>query len=39
VVGHRKFAGPLPVGRLGVMVPYHLGQALLILGVALASGR
>jgi uncharacterized membrane protein YhhN len=39
VLGHRKFAGPLPVGRLGVMVPYHLGQALLILGVALASGR
>lgn len=39
VLGHRKFAGPLPFGRLGVMVPYHLGQALLILGVALASGR
>jgi uncharacterized membrane protein YhhN len=37
VLGHRKFAGPLPMGRLGVMVPYHLGQALLILGVALAS--
>ena len=36
VLGHRMFAGPLPLGRLGVMVPYHLGQALLILGVALA---
>jgi uncharacterized membrane protein YhhN len=36
VLGHRRFAGPLPVGRLGVMVPYHVGQALLILGVALA---
>lgn len=36
VLGHTRFAGPLPGGRLAVMVPYHLGQALLILGVALA---
>ncbi|HWL43469.1 MAG TPA: lysoplasmalogenase [Ilumatobacter sp.] len=36
VLGHTKFAGPLPGGRLAVMVPYHLGQALLIVGVALA---
>jgi uncharacterized membrane protein YhhN len=36
VLGHRTFAGPLRVGRLGVMVPYHAGQALLIVGVALA---
>src|SRR5690606_13042335 len=36
VLGHTRFAGPLPGGRLAVMVPYHLGQTLLILGVALA---
>lgn len=36
VLGHTRFAGPLPGGRLAVMVPYHVGQALLILGVALA---
>lgn len=36
VLGHTRFAGPLPGGRLAVMVPYHLGQALLILGIALA---
>lgn len=34
VLGHRRFAGPLPGGRLAVMVPYHVGQALLIVGVA-----
>lgn len=36
VLGHTRFAGPLPGRRLAVMVPYHLGQALLVLGVALA---
>lgn len=36
VLGHRRFVGPLPGGRLGVMVPYHVGQALLILGLAAA---
>ena len=34
VLGYRRFVGPLRVGRLGVMVPYHVGQALLILGLA-----
>ena len=34
VLGHRRFAGPLPGGRLAVMVPYHVGQALLIVGLA-----
>ncbi|MFP5488122.1 MAG: lysoplasmalogenase [Acidimicrobiia bacterium] len=34
VLGHRRFAGPLPGGRLAVMVPYHLGQALLLIGLA-----
>ena len=34
VLGHRRFAGPLPGGRLAIMVPYHVGQAVLILGLA-----
>lgn len=34
VIGHRRFAGPVPGGRLAVMVPYHVGQALLIIGLA-----
>jgi len=34
ILGHRRFAGPLPGGRLAIMVPYHVGQALLILGIA-----
>lgn len=37
VLGHRRFAGPLPGGRLAVMVPYHVGQALLIVGLAAAT--
>ena len=37
VLGHQRFAGPLPGGRLAVMVPYHVGQALLIVGLATAS--
>lgn len=36
VLGHRRFAGPLPGGRLAVMLPYHVGQALLIVGLASA---
>lgn len=36
VLGHRRFAGPLPGGRLAIMVPYHVGQALLIIGIATA---
>lgn len=34
VLGYRRFVGPLRGGRLAVMVPYHVGQALLILGLA-----
>lgn len=34
VLGHRRFAGPLPGGRLAIMVPYHVGQALLVVGLA-----
>jgi uncharacterized membrane protein YhhN len=34
VLGHRRFAGPLPGGRVAVHVPYHVGQALLILAIA-----
>jgi len=37
VLGHRKFAGPLPGGRLAVMAPYHVGQTLLIVGLATAA--
>ena len=33
VLGHRRFVGPLPGGRLAIMVPYHVGQALLIVGL------
>lgn len=36
VLGHRRFVGPLPGGRLSIMVPYHVGQALLIVGLATA---
>lgn len=34
VIGHRRFVGPVPGGRLAIMVPYHVGQALLIVGLA-----
>lgn len=37
VLGHQRFVGPLPGGRLAVMVPYHVGQALLIVGLARAT--
>jgi uncharacterized membrane protein YhhN len=36
VLGHQRFVGRLWVGRLGVIVPYHVGQALLIVGLARA---
>ena len=36
VLGHQRFVGPLPGGRLAVIVPYHVGQALLIVGLATA---
>lgn len=36
VLGHNRFVGPLPGGSVTVMTTYHLGQALLILGLALA---
>jgi uncharacterized membrane protein YhhN len=36
VLGHRRFVGELPGGRLAVMVPYHIGQAVLIVGLATA---
>jgi uncharacterized membrane protein YhhN len=36
VLGYQRFVAPLPVGRLGVIVPYHVGQALLIVGLATA---
>jgi uncharacterized membrane protein YhhN len=36
VLGHQRFAGALPGGRLAVMVPYHVGQAALIVGLATA---
>ena len=36
VLGHARFVGPLPGGRMSVIVPYHVGQALLIIGLATA---
>lgn len=37
VLGHRQFVDPTSFDRLAVMVPYHTGQALLILGLVLAG--
>ncbi len=34
VLGHERFVGPIPGGRMSVIVPYHVGQALLIIGLA-----
>ncbi len=34
VLGYQRFVGPLPGRRLSVIVPYHVGQALLIIGLA-----
>jgi uncharacterized membrane protein YhhN len=36
VLGYQRFVGPLPGRRLSVMIPYHVGQAVLILGLASA---
>ena len=36
VLGHERFVGPIPGGRLSVILPYHVGQALLIVGLATA---
>jgi len=36
VLGHERFVGPLPGGRMSIIVPYHVGQALLIIGLARA---
>lgn len=36
VLGHERFVGPVPGHRLSVMIPYHVGQALLIIGLATA---
>lgn len=33
VLGWARFVGPVPGGRLMVMVPYHLGQVLIVLGL------
>ncbi len=32
LLGWRRFVGPVPGGRLSVMVTYHLGQTLIVLG-------
>ncbi len=34
ILGYQRFVAPLPGRRLSVMIPYHVGQALLILGLA-----
>lgn len=34
VLGYQRFVAPLPGRRLSVMIPYHVGQALLIVGLA-----
>ena len=36
VLGYQRFVGPLPGRRLSVIVPYHVGQTLLIIGLATA---
>lgn len=36
VLGHQRFVGAIPGGRMSVIVPYHVGQALLIIGLATA---
>ncbi len=36
VLGYQRFVGPLPGRRLSVMIPYHVGQAMLIVGLATA---
>ena len=36
VLGYQRFVGPLPGRRLSVIMPYHVGQTLLIIGLATA---
>lgn len=36
VLGYQRFVAPLPGRNLPVIVPYHVGQALLIIGLATA---
>jgi uncharacterized membrane protein YhhN len=36
VLGYQRFVGPLPGRRLSVMIPYHVGQAMLIAGLAVS---
>ncbi len=36
ILGYQRFVGPLPGGRVSVHAPYHIGQGLLIVGVATA---
>jgi uncharacterized membrane protein YhhN len=36
VLGHERFVGPIRGGRMSVIIPYHVGQALLIIGLATA---
>ena len=33
ILGYQRFVGPLPGGRVAVHVPYHVGQALLVVGL------
>jgi uncharacterized membrane protein YhhN len=34
-LAYNKFVAPLPNGRVIVMITYHLGQILIVLGAAL----
>ena len=36
LIGYQRFVAPLPNGRLAIIVPYHVGQAMLIVGLATA---
>lgn len=34
ILGYQRFVAPLPGRRLSVMIPYHVGQTMLIVGLA-----
>ena len=36
LLGYQRFVSPIKHGRLAVMIPYHVGQTLVILGLAIA---
>ena len=36
LLGYQRFVSPIKHGRLAVMIPYHVGQTLVILGLATA---